>query len=399
MTFLWLTNSFALTIVVKGLDKKAPVYSNPDNNDVPIIEATPGTRYEVLETQGEWYKVSVQFEEGFNITGWIHASSVVDAEEVDKEKSLVPQPSNENPDWESMEKKKSDEMSPKEIGEPVSSPLLKEKKSSAPKVHLEFELGAQIKDYTLKNASTTADPNPVTIIDYGNPQGLITGISGSYYFYNFNDIDIGIDGEYSFSWYRYDVVINNNQSSDTLTSYVHSINPNMSFRYVISYSKHFVSVSPRLGFRFISFSGDDATDAGQPVLFSVNNSIMGLNIGLLNGEYLFPPTNRDIRFGIHGTYDTLIKPSYSESKVDSDGDGAADDVITGLDPSMPLFNHIASFSVLMYLYTSYSVRIGYQLSDFDINFSGSGSRLNFPITDGRVNDNYHNVFLKVGYLF
>src|SRR3989338_6078489 len=157
MTFLWLTNSFALTIVVKGLDKKAPVYSNPDNNDVPIIEAAPGTRYEVLETQGEWYKVSVQFEEGFNITGWIHASSVVDAEEVDRQKIQSPPPSIENPDWESIDKKQTDE------AKPSSTALLKEKKSSAPKSHIEFELGAQIKDYTLQNASTTTDPNPSTI--------------------------------------------------------------------------------------------------------------------------------------------------------------------------------------------------------------------------------------------
>ena len=404
IVFFWVISAEATTIVVKGMDKSAPVYSNPDNKDVPITEVAPGTRYEVLDTQGEWYKISIKFEEDFNITGWIHNSYVTDTSLIEEPKTDI-QNMPANPDWDSYDKKKVEEK--KETIEPKqeeptnfwSGVLWKKKRSQARQAEIQVQLGTQIKDYTLKNASTGADPNPSTIIDYNQPKAFLSGLSGSVYFLSFDNFDIGLDGSYTFSWYRYDVIINNNQTSQNITSYLHTITTNVSLRYIILEKKHFVSVMPRLGFRLLSFQGDDAQDNGQPVFFSVNNTLVGLNVGLLNAEYLMPPLNPDVRFGFRGSYDVVIKPSYSESKVDSDGDGQADDVITGEDPSTAFFNHIFAISFITYFYKNYNAEIGYQFSDFDINFSGTGSRLNFPITDGRVNDNYHNIFLKIGYLF
>ena len=342
--------------------------------------------YEVITKQGGWYKVKAPLERDFIIEGWIHTRFVTEV----KAKRSQQKEDEDDTGWEDFTSKKKTE----ETGfrRPIKKRLVTPKIYERSPGSISLFSGGQIENYSV--SETTIGE---TILSYDIPFSPIVGFNCEGYFINTLRHGFGLDLMYRMSISKFQVTFEDGTTyADKLKTMTHNILVNVKYRFFVTPDKKTFAITPRLGFRFSSMSGDDVLDDdGLERYFFVDASYYGFNLGLLSFKWTLPYFSENTEFGIKGGYDIFLKPSYKEEK------NAADGFVTGEGAKTSYLTSFVTGGIFLVVAKHLLLELNYEWSNLSASFGGSstGMRMENVLTTAKIKDDFHTLMFSIGYRF
>ncbi len=377
---------------------KVTVRSEPSLSSEILVTLAKNKEVHVSRRKGDWYKVRITLQGGFNFDGWVPVRAISFSRKI----ASTPKASQPKGSMRSSEKtsnldqffepssttKRPASLTPPRPQSTTSRPVSRFPNESSPslmndRLSMQVGFGYLIYAYEL----STGGASPGEVFSY-NLSGLGIQLNVNYWVWEGRQYRAGAQIGYQRGFFYFDTALKDSAGTTfenrRTKSSSNDLMAKASLEYRFNQSKSAFSAGLSTGYQYFNFDGDDIRDnTNTGIKLFTSQTTKSILLGL----YGMLPFGMENKFRLEFGTDLLLINSVSESPASA----------TGIDPKgklgfTPWFGGSYGFS------SHHHMDLGYEVRIQKYSYSGQASRVNTNnVTDGSAFVAVHGI--KIGYAY